>query len=72
MINQEDLELPTGFEEEPTDLQVDEMCNGILAIENINGIFRVEPYRFFIMFKDDSCLYGIFSNDYKYVRFSKT
>ena len=66
----EDLELPTGFEEEPTDLEVEEMCKKSYPYRNIINVYRIEPHRFSLNFYD-GWLYGYFSNNFKYVRFSK-
>lgn len=67
----EDLEIQTTFETEPTDLEVEAMCMNVYPDKNIIRIYRFSPQRFRIRF-DDGWLYGYFSLNFKYVRFSKT
>ena len=67
----EDLELPTTFETEPTDLEVEEMCRNVYPDRNIVRLYRFEMLRFSVCF-DDGWVYGYFSLNFKYVRFSKT
>ena len=67
----EDLELPTTFESEPTDLEVEEMCRNVYPDRNIVRLYRFEMLRFSVCF-DDGWVYGYFSLNFKYVRFSKT
>ena len=70
-IYRDDLELPTTFESEPTDLEVEEMCRNVYPDRNIVRLYRFEMLRFSVCF-EDGWIYGYFSLNFKYVRFSKT
>ena len=70
-LYRDDLELPTEFKDEPTDLEVEEMCRNVYPDRNIVRLYRFEMLRFSVCF-DDGWLYGYFSLNFKYVRFSKT